>query len=65
MNARTCLEHGIPYPCPVSIVGHWAIEDGTDGWYVVRPWDQGRCGPFTEAEAAAQLPILQRLYGVA
>jgi hypothetical protein len=57
-----CPEHGMAYPCPVPIQGHWMIEDGDDGWYVVRPWDQGRCGPFSEEEAGQMLPILQARY---
>ena len=40
------------------------IEDGDEGWYVVRPYDQGRCGPFTEDEASAMLPILKVRYPV-
>lgn len=58
----TCPEHGVPIPCPVPINGHWMIEDGDEGWYVVRPFGDGRCGPFTEAEASRMLPILQEQY---
>lgn len=60
----TCPDHGVPYPCPVPINGHYLVEDGGDGWYVVRPYDLGRCGPFTEEEADRQLPVLRELYGV-
>jgi hypothetical protein len=59
----TCPDHGVPYPCPVPIQGHWLIEDGEQGWYVVRPFGQGRCGPFTEEEAMRQLPLLKAEYG--
>ena len=58
----TCPEHNVPYPCAQPIWAHWIIEDGEDGWYVVRPLDQGRVGPFTEDEAARQLPILREEY---
>lgn len=61
--SEACPEHGVPYPCPVSILGHWSIEDGEDGWYVVRPWDNGRCGPFSEDDASRMLPLLKREYG--
>lgn len=61
----TCHEHGVPYPCPVPVDGHWMIEDSADGWYVVRPFDEGRCGPFSEDEAERQLPLLQKLYPAA
>lgn len=49
-------------PCPVSVTGHWLVEDDTDGWYVVRPNDQGRVGPMTEEEACRMLPILRAVY---
>ena len=45
-----------------SIFSQWMIEDGAEGWYVVRPWDAGRVGPFTEEEAAAEKVRLQALY---
>jgi len=45
-----------------SIFSQWMIEDDIDGWYVVRPYNQGRCGPFTEEEASRQLPILKERY---
>lgn len=62
MVTRFCPEHGVAYPCPVPIDGHWHIEDGGDGWYVVRPFDQGRVGPFTEDDAADMLPLLKLRY---
>lgn len=46
----------------IPIYGHWHIEDDVDGWYVVRPYGEGRCGPFTEDEASRQLPILREQY---
>lgn len=60
----TCPDHGVPYPCPEPINAHYLVEDGDDGWYVVRPFGLGRCGPFTEEEAAARLPELRETYGV-
>lgn len=59
-----CPEHGEPFPCSQPIWAHWIIEDGEDGWYVVRPMDQGRVGPFTEDEASAMLPTLRAAYPV-
>ena len=58
-----CPDHGIAYPCPVSIRGHWLIEHGEEGWYVIRPWDCGRVGPFAEGEASNMLPLLRAQYG--
>ena len=45
---------------PIDI--QWHIEDGEGGWYVVRPFGEGRCGPFTEDEAERRLPELQEQY---
>lgn len=57
-----CPDHDIPYPCPVGIEGHWLLEDSDEDWYVVRPWDAGRVGPFTEEEAGKMLPLLRERY---
>lgn len=59
-----CPDHGVPFPCDVPIEGHWHLEDGEGGWYVVRPFDRGRVGPFESEEVAARmLPVLQTRYG--
>jgi hypothetical protein len=61
-SGERCPEHREAYPCSQPIWAHWIIEDGEDGWYVVRPFGQGRCGPFSEEEAARRKPELMREY---
>ena len=57
---RMCPEHGVPYPCPYSIRDHWLLEDRGDGWYVVK--GEEAWGPWSEPEAANQLPKISARY---
>jgi hypothetical protein len=66
VSVRQCAELRLDNKIPVvrlgEIYGQWHIEDGEGGWYVVRPYGDGRCGPFTEGEAFREMSRLRAEY---